>query len=118
MAAPTRRDRFEAMLAGCDEDTRQLCSKLIDDLVWQEQRLEDTRRLIKATPVVLTYDNGGGQRGVRRNPAYDGYHALFKSYTSGLRTLREITGVKVRPDAEKPGKLADMRRRSPAFKAV
>lgn len=114
----TRKDRILKLLGNLDKETMELVDPLVNDLVWQEQRLEDTRRLIRATPVVLTYDNGGGQRGVRRNPAYDGYHALFKSYTLGLRTLREMTGVKVRPDAEKPGKLADMRRRSPAFKAV
>ena len=52
-----------------------------------------TREVIGRSSVAIPYDNGGGQRGVRRNPAYDGYNALMASYTKAVRQLTDILGA-------------------------
>ncbi len=38
----------------------------------------------------MEYDNGGGQTGVRENPAFRAYEALWKTYLSGLDALLKL----------------------------
>lgn len=117
-ATQRRRDEILATLGEMDEATETLAVPLVTEIAWMEGRLSATRDLLRGTQVVVRYDNGGGQSGIRRNPAFEGYHQLFKSYTTGLRTLRELTGREVEPNAERPGKLEEMRKGSPLYRVV
>lgn len=55
---------------------------LIDNMAWMRIKLDDARDTIKTSNVVIPYDNGGGQTGLRENPLFKGYENLFKSYMS------------------------------------
>jgi hypothetical protein len=100
-------------LGGLDEATIDLVRPLVIEAAWTEQRLADARRLIGTSDIVVPYDNGGGQEGVRRNPAYDGYNALAKTYVAYLKQLETMTGAQVSGDDEATSPLARQRRDSP-----
>lgn len=57
---------------------------VIENTAWIKVKLDDARTAIKNSQVAIPYDNGGGQTGVRENPLFKGYEALFKTYLSGL----------------------------------
>ena len=56
------------------------------------EKLEEARKQMKYEQIVIEYDNGGGQTGVRENPYYAAYEKLLASYTKSLTTLRDILG--------------------------
>ena len=35
----------------------------------------------------MPYDNGGGQKGIRENPAFKGYESLWKAYMQGMNRI-------------------------------
>lgn len=112
----TEIDRAQRMLrdlGGLDAATFDLVRPLVIEAAWTEQRLADARRLIGTSDIVVPYDNGGGQEGVRRNPAYDGYSALAKTYVAYLKQLETMTGAQVSGDDEATSPLARQRRDSP-----
>ena len=81
--------RLESILerANVAEQHRDVLESVVDNLAWMKVKLEDTRRMIKNSDVVIPYDNGGGQKGIRENPAYKGFYNLWKAYLSGLATF-------------------------------
>lgn len=46
----------------------------------------------------MEYDNGGGQTGVRENPAFRAYEALWKTYLSGLDALLKQLPAQMEPE--------------------
>lgn len=43
--------------------------------------------------LIIDYDNGGGQAGVRENPYYPAYERLLSSYVKTLTAAKEICGA-------------------------
>lgn len=80
------------MCSHLPEATRDRVVELAENVLWMERKLADARRLIGATSVAIKYDNGGGQSGIRRNPAYDGYNALMSGYSKAVRQLTDMLG--------------------------
>ena len=78
---------------------------IIDNTAWMYVKLEDARAAIKNTQVAIPYDNGGGQKGIRENPAFHGYESLWKSYMLGMGRLLDSIPPKTAEDEKK--KLAD-----------
>jgi len=62
------------------------------NIVFMEERLDETRAFIADEPVAVEYDNGGGQTGIRENPKYKGYENLLKSYQAVLKQFDELLG--------------------------
>lgn len=60
------------------------------NVIFMAEKLRETRTGLANASVVIQYDNGGGQKGIRRNPAFDGYNALVKTYVAALSELRSI----------------------------
>jgi len=56
--------------------------------------------------LIIEYDNGGGQMGVRENPFYPAYEKLLASYTRTLDAVKNIGG-----DDTEVTTLADLRSR-------
>lgn len=56
----------------------------IENVAWMKEKLEEARDEIGDESMVIPYDNGGGQSGIRENPLYKGYENLWKSYLTGL----------------------------------
>lgn len=87
------RSRAEAICASLPEPTRARAVELAENVLWMEGKLANAREVIGKSSVAIPYDNGGGQRGIRKNPAFDGYNSLMSSYTKALKQLCEMLGV-------------------------
>lgn len=82
------------------EKAKEICSgvhtlhdealELAESVVFIAKKLEESRELMKDEPLVVEYDNGGGQCGIRENPHYTAYEHLLTSYNKALRQLTEI----------------------------
>ena len=87
------RSRAESICASLPEPTRARAVELAENVLWMEGKLANAREVIGRSSVAIPYDNGGGQRGIRKNPAFDGYNSLMSSYTKALKQLCEMLGV-------------------------
>lgn len=87
------RDRAESICSSLPEPTRARAVELAENVLWMEAKLANAREVIGKSSVAIPYDNGGGQRGIRKNPAFDGYNSLMSSYTKALKQLCEMLGV-------------------------
>ena len=67
----------------------KLLEPVIDNTAWMKAKLEDSRDRIRNGQIVTTYNNGGGQKGIRENPLFKGYENLFKSYMAGMNKIME-----------------------------
>lgn len=63
---------------------------IIENVCWMKVKLDDAREDIGEDGLIVPYDNGGGQRGVRENPAFKAYEALWKSYSGGMATILDL----------------------------
>ena len=87
------RSRAESICASLPEPTRARAVELAENVLWMEAKLANAREVIGRSSVAIPYDNGGGQRGIRKNPAFDGYNSLTSSYTKALKQLCEMLGA-------------------------
>ena len=55
-------------------------------------RLLEEVEKIPTEPLVMEYDNGGGQSGIRENPFYPAYEKLLSSYTKALAAYKDMAG--------------------------
>lgn len=90
--ATTEEERLRRLLFSCGVSRERVDSlgTVIENTAWMKLKLEETRELIGNTAVAINYDNGGGQKGIRENPLYKGYSALWKSYMAGLNTIFSV----------------------------
>ena len=93
-------DRAAAMVEGVPENVRDRARELAGNVLWMEAKLESAREVIGRSSVAIPYDNGGGQKGIRKNPACDGYNSLMSSYTKALKQLCEMLGTEVEDDGD------------------
>lgn len=92
MPVPKNRERKIVEIlrdAGCSEERISLLRPLIEQTVWLERKLEQGRNVISSSSIVVPYDNGGGQTGIRKNPAFEAIHRMNVTYNSCLKTLAE-----------------------------
>ena len=73
--------------AGVAEERIAMMDPVITNVVWMRVKLDETRKVIANTSVVIPYDNGGGQTGIRENPIFKGYESLYKSYMAGMSKI-------------------------------
>lgn len=73
--------------AGISDKRKRLLEPVILNTAWMKAKLNDSREAIKNSGVVIAYDNGGGQKGIRENPLFKGYEALWKSYMLGMNKI-------------------------------
>lgn len=69
---------------GISAHRMQLLDPVITNTAWMKAKLDDAREAIKTSNIVISYDNGGGQKGIRENPLFKGYESLWKSYMIGM----------------------------------
>lgn len=73
--------------AGVSEDRIKLMDPVINNTAWMKIKLDESMELVQSSQVVIKYDNGGGQSGLRENPIFKGYEALWKSYMAGMNVI-------------------------------
>ena len=64
--------------------------ELAESVLFMADKLAESREALKDEPLVIEYDNGGGQKGIRENPHYVAYEHLLTAYNKSLRQLTEI----------------------------
>lgn len=69
---------------GISEKRQKLLEPIILNTAWMKAKLDDAREAIKNSQIVISYDNGGGQKGIRENPLFKGYESLWRSYMAGM----------------------------------
>lgn len=96
-------ERLKSILsdAGISDKRINALEPIIENTAWMKVKLDETRELIKTSNVVIPYDNGGGQKGLRENPLFKGYESLWKSYMSGMgRILDCFPSERIEKEAE------------------
>lgn len=90
--------------AGVKDKTVKALEPVITNTVWMQKKLNETRKEIGEASVVIPYDNGGGQTGVRENPLYKAYEALWKSYIAGMDKIIKFlpAGTEIPDEPEAP----------------
>lgn len=64
--------------------------ELAESVLFMAAKLEESRKAMANEPLVVPYDNGGGQSGIRENPHFSAYEKLMATYSKSLRHLAEI----------------------------
>ncbi len=93
--------RLNAVLIDADISKRRMdaLKPVVENTAWMKAKLDDARETIKNSQIVISYDNGGGQKGIRENPLFKGYEALWKSYMIGMgKILDALPPEMVVPD--------------------
>ena len=87
--ATVEAERLKSLLFDCgvSETYIDILNATIENTAWMKIKLDEAREAIKTSNVVIPYDNGGGQKGLRENPLFRGYESLFKSYMSGMKQI-------------------------------
>ena len=100
---------------GISDKRKRLLEPVILNTAWMKAKLDDSREAIKSSGVVIAYDNGGGQKGIRENPLFKGYEALWKSYMQGMsRILDCLPAEQIEiavPQEEKPATVLELVRK-------
>ncbi len=74
---------------GISPKKMKLLEPIVINTAWMKAKLDDAREAIKNSNIVISYDNGGGQKGIRENPLFKGYESLWRSYMAGMAKILE-----------------------------
>lgn len=97
-----KQTEVERLCAGVPEAYREQAVELTEQLFFQTRKLRESREAMENAPIIMAYDNGGGQRGVRKNPAYEAYNSLMQNYRKTLALMVELVGASHREDEDTP----------------
>lgn len=64
--------------------------ELAESVVFMASKLEEARKTMANEPLVVPYDNGGGQTGLRENPHFAAFEKLMNTYARSLNQLKAI----------------------------
>ena len=73
---------------------------VIENTAFMKVKLDASRELIQNSQIAISYDNGGGQKGIRENPVFKGYESLWKSYMTGMNQLLSMIPEEQEKEAE------------------
>lgn len=91
--------------SGVSDKRIKMLEPVILNTAWMKAKLDDAREAIKNSQIVISYDNGGGQKGIRENPLFKGYESLWKAYMNGMeRILSCLPQDVARVEAEEASK--------------
>lgn len=75
-----------------DSRIRPQATVLAEQVIFMAKKLKETKAELRDQPLTIEYDNGGGQTGIRENPAFTAYEKLLATYTRSLTALRDVIG--------------------------
>ena len=78
--------------ANVDSRIRPQATVLAEQVIFMSKKLKESKADLKDQAIVIPYDNGGGQTGIRENPAFTAYEKLLATYTKSLTALRDVIG--------------------------
>lgn len=90
-AALKEKKRITRLLKAANvKDTRvKMLEPVIENTAWMKAKLDDAREQIRGSSIVIPYNNGGGQKGLRENPLFKGYENLWRCYAAGMTKILE-----------------------------
>ena len=98
--------------AGVLEKRMRALEPIILNTAWMKAKLDDAREAIKNSNIVIAYNNGGGQKGIRENPLFKGYENLWRAYIHGmdriLSALPDEIVTEQRIEMEKPKTMLEL----------
>lgn len=115
--AEEEQNRITDLLAdvGISDKRMKLLEPIVLNTAWMKAKLDDAREAIKNSNIVITYDNGGGQKGIRENPLFKGYESLWRSYMAGMSKILESLPLEVveqaEAEVEKPATMLELVRK-------
>lgn len=87
---------------GVSDKRIKILEPIIENTAWMKVKLDEAREVVKDSTIVVAYDNGGGQKGLRENPIFKGYESLWKSYMSGMdKIISVLPQEQINAEAEK-----------------
>lgn len=95
----------EQLVAGYDGPLRSQVIELAENVVFMAHKLKETRESMGKTPLIVRYDNGGGQSGYRENPVFKAYNQLMADYRKSMQQLTDLVqtyGTQVSSDESTP----------------
>ena len=98
--------------AGVSDKRIKMLEPVILNTAWMKAKLDDAREAIKNSNIVISYDNGGGQKGIRENPLFKGYESLWKAYMNGMDRIltnlpQEVAKIEAE-EAQKPKTMLEL----------
>lgn len=90
----------EQLIEEYDGPLRPQALELAENVVFMARKLKETRESMGKTPLIVRYNNGGGQAGYRENPVFKAYNAHMKTYLAALESLNQLTGAHNESQAE------------------
>lgn len=101
---------FAAKAAAIHEEAERMCAslggmmhdsavELAENVLFMAYKLRETRETMGDQELVVAYNNGGGQSGVRENPVFKAYEALNRQYVNSIKALNDLLGSDYKPDA-------------------
>lgn len=99
---------------GISDKRQKLLEPIILNTAWMKAKLDDAREAIKNSNIVIAYDNGGGQKGIRENPLFKGYESLWRSYMAGMGKILDSLPqeqIEQAVDIEKPATMLELVRK-------
>lgn len=97
MGKKTQVSEYAEILQKIPEDKRLIGAKLITELTFMEQTLENLRKQIKASGETETFKQGS-QNFLRESPALKGYNTTVQRYSVMYRQLTDLMGKSAEPE--------------------
>ena len=80
----------EIKKANISEHKMKVIDPVITNVAFMKVKLDEVRDQVKHETITVEYDNGGGQKGIRENPIFKAYEALWKSYMLGMDKILSV----------------------------
>lgn len=87
---------------GVSDRRQKALEGVIQNAAFMRVSLDDTIKEIADADVVVEYDNGGGQTGIRENPLFNAYEKLFAKYLAAMNTILESLPAEAAAEALPP----------------
>lgn len=88
-ATPKQKSKAEEICAGVNV-LHEEAVELAESVLFMADKLKEARKKMEHEALVIPYDNGGGQTGIRENPHFAAFEKLMNTYTRSLEQLRKI----------------------------
>lgn len=100
------KDFVSQVCNGLPGNIEPMVRELAENVVFVRSKLVKTRKSLEKEAVVVPYDNGGGQTGIRKNPGFEMYNSLLAQYRKSIDQLigilRKYSNYESKPSDSNP----------------
>ena len=78
----------------------KVLDSVIDNVAFMKVKLDEIREMLLTEDLLVEYDNGGGQKGLKESPIFKQYQSLFANFMKGMdKILQPMPDVEAAQDA-------------------